>query len=698
MSDGEEEKSKDRARWRGELSELVNCFQGSADTRGKSFVRYPVEEKIEKAKVVEDKRTQPAIVVLVKGALKLDERLNFKRTDVENASEKLFDTNREKWPLKPEAKDKCTNDMDHRIRSIFFVVSKAMNNDKHPKWLKKVVGDSLDDGADDDHQSVSGASGTRSATSIQRAHGWHNELFRGMRHKASDASSMDPELAVPTSRPPGGADPTDDYEATWQDGTRHKISGITNQMVAERLDSRKSARSGAVVLWRGTHVERNHDLVLQQKIDRKLLLALLEQKKKQILQVAVDNVGPAPPLNSDGKPQAITGMNDPTLKKAIEFMAPFCEKHAKGSITPKELDAEKKSSSRRHPSPMHISDHSGSHLEAPTEKPFNDAGDAEQRRSVAATLPDPNAETAPATEEEGEVMLNLFKGKLESMIGAIEHSDSGRLARALGIEIGELNEKNLKDHEHAINTLSNTLGQQGDAAFRASTTVPRRGQQRLQMIDEALANGKVEPRSSLGNYFRAELNKNPQEAKKHAPLKQPEADEHRKEWAERETGKLLGKYSHTRTWARVDTTQGDYLNLGQLVIDQGGWDDPEAIVGVLKLVNQCVSMGDPRVATHPQTQRVVYLRLKFKCVETFTKAWTSFQEEVNPLAATSGEGAGKKAASGAAAAAGAPNKGNSDGKQEKQPDKGGSAGIATPMEKKRKGGKTSTKKLPKDPK
>ena len=67
------------------------------------------------------------------------------------------------------------------------------------------------------------------------------------------------------------------------------------------------------------------------------------------------------------------------------------------------------------------------------------------------------------------------------------------------------------------------------------------------------------------------------------------------------------------------------MNLGQLIIDQGGWDDPKAIEGSIELVASNTSMGKSWVGKDAQTKRTPYFRVEQFYQEEFEESWSDFQ-------------------------------------------------------------------------
>eukprot|EP00972_Heterocapsa_arctica_P047796 7049746-Heterocapsa_arctica.AAC.1 len=59
------------------------------------------------------------------------------------------------------------------------------------------------------------------------------------------------------------------------------------------------------------------------------------------------------------------------------------------------------------------------------------------------------------------------------------------------------------------------------------------------------------------------------------------------------------------------------MSSSQLVVDDGGFADPEAVKGATRLMKQNFEMGGAWVKTHPQTHRTLFLKLKFEYREEF---------------------------------------------------------------------------------
>jgi hypothetical protein len=152
---------------------------------------------------------------------------------------------------------------------------------------------------------------------------------------------------------------------------------------------------------------------------------------------------------------------------------------------------------------------------------------------------------------------------------------------------------------------------------------------KLAALDAAMSAKAVDPRSTMGVVFRAAMKANEGEAKQYAGMSRQDAADYRMEWLKKEYTKFQELKVHSKSWKRVDTTNGKYMSASQLVIDDGGWDDEFAVGGAQKLIEKAIAMGDPWVRMHPQTGRALFLKLNFEFEELFEESWSTFKKEIN---------------------------------------------------------------------
>jgi hypothetical protein len=95
----------------------------------------------------------------------------------------------------------------------------------------------------------------------------------------------------------------------------------------------------------------------------------------------------------------------------------------------------------------------------------------------------------------------------------------------------------------------------------------------------------------------------------------------RMDWAKKLESEIMEKKTQTKRWSRIDTTAWNYRPFGKLVVDFGGWEDPEAIRGAITGSLQCLTMGDPFVKIHPQTKMVLFAIAEIGWAEVFEQSW-----------------------------------------------------------------------------
>ena len=61
--------------------------------------------------------------------------------------------------------------------------------------------------------------------------------------------------------------------------------------------------------------------------------------------------------------------------------------------------------------------------------------------------------------------------------------------------------------------------------------------------------------------------------------KRNDIEDLRKDWIEKELEVMSKKYCTERSFRRIDTRRGKFKNASKVFIDQGGWDDVEAVKG-----------------------------------------------------------------------------------------------------------------------
>ena len=155
--------------------------------------------------------------------------------------------------------------------------------------------------------------------------GFDNQVKLGWRVKSDDPDGIK-EWSLPVTVPAGGA-PTDPITVTYPDGTEQTVHEFTLSQLAGLEVGRKAEPP----LWQGSHKTTHHKLVIDQRVDRLLLLSLYEQGK-QVLQVGVKKFGEVP----TGPPTRLAPTH-PAVTRALKFIIPIAESYMEGAIEPEDL-------------------------------------------------------------------------------------------------------------------------------------------------------------------------------------------------------------------------------------------------------------------------------------------------------------------------------------------------------------------------
>jgi hypothetical protein len=144
-------------------------------------------------------------------------------------------------------------------------------------------------------------------------------------------------------------------------------------------------------------------------------------------------------------------------------------------------------------------------------------------------------------------------------------------------------------------------------------------------LDEALKTGRIDSRSSLANYLRKKLTPGQKEDLKKMTSEAQKT--FRMEFARTQMGSFTSSKSHTKSWRRIDTQKGHYLNLDQLIRKEEAGDSEKGMAGVRLLIQQAVALGPPWIRVHPQTNRTLFLVLDFQFSEDFETSWAMLKCE-----------------------------------------------------------------------
>ena len=100
------------------------------------------------------------------------------------------------------------------------------------------------------------------------------------------------------------------------------------------------------------------------------------------------------------------------------------------------------------------------------------------------------------------------------------------------------------------------------------------------LLKKAVDHGALEPTSYLMQKFRDDLKSKDGEAQ-YRQMSRLDAAKFRLEWAENEQTALRKEVekTHIKKWQKVDITRGKYKLLGQIIMNDGGFNDKDAVEG-----------------------------------------------------------------------------------------------------------------------
>ena len=171
--------------------------------------------------------------------------------------------------------------------------------------------------------------------------------------------------------------------------------------------------------------------------------------------------------------------------------------------------------------------------------------------------------------------------------------------------------------------------QAAETALETSSVFDPKDAPMVQQLQSALADGKIEMRSSLGQQFGRFLKKT-DEGKGYAMCKTHEAKrKFRLDWAERKLDDLRVTRTHERAYRRVDETKGVYLSFGTLVESYGvHYDRAAAISAALRYAAKCVQMGGKWVGMDEMAEVQEFLKLSREHSVIMEESWRLCEEEL----------------------------------------------------------------------
>jgi hypothetical protein len=332
-----------------DVKALESVLAMECDKHGKSFTRY--SEATTLGNAVFDRKEIEKKQELLKTLRNLQSNMAFKKSSLRKAFTGVAQSMKRKktWKFSKEEQKDWVTTMADRTFNLVGHFARSLRSKRD--WALKLTGsaDNDDDAEEEeedadegnengeeeepDHdeevldaeeeQEVDGKA-AEAATGNYDAKGenaegiweykWSDELKLGNRIGHGKFKGKD-EVSLPIEIPEG-ADDADRVQAKWRDGATYTFDITIGEYKGQAIVSRRG--DGVSAYWTGEHVDTHNTLTLQQRTDRMQLLSLYDQGA-QILQVPLYKFGDLPLPQPGVVPDDLTA-----LKKAVDFMMPFC--------------------------------------------------------------------------------------------------------------------------------------------------------------------------------------------------------------------------------------------------------------------------------------------------------------------------------------------------------------------------------------
>lgn len=413
-----------RPRFSGGAEEIFEKLKPIVKERGKSWLRFDEGKKVADAKT--DTSMIAKAIPIVAALHSLSSGLSFKRASMSTCVRLIFLEFRVAWKLEPSHEKDYISTMTNRLMNLCHVVH--VGEYKQVKWASELLPWFAPAGGQPGEETAAATAATPAAAAApstpqgeepaaeaaaaapaaplqgQWTYGFNVELLMAWRCPRGGKDS-DVELAMPFVE----ADFEDKMDsdavvACFSEGEdTAQIPELTvgrlRLLMQQRLQHPRQSKAGP--LWESRTHDTHHRLTLQQRVDRVLLLSLIEQTR-QLLQIRVDLFGELP----DDPPQpARLPRHHDALTKAVEFLQPLAEAYSKGEVLQANLKEELKKkiadSDLKQKRPKHKTDKA----EAAQDQEAKDETEEEGSQPELKRKEDATPKAAPAKKQKGEATL-----------------------------------------------------------------------------------------------------------------------------------------------------------------------------------------------------------------------------------------------------------------------------------------------------
>ncbi len=139
--------------------------------------------------------------------------------------------------------------------------------------------------------------------------------------------------------------------------------------------------------------------------------------------------------------------------------------------------------------------------------------------------------------------------------------------------------------------------------------------------------GEFDVRSPIGQVFgRAHAKGTPGHKEYQLCVSREEKRKFRENWAKEKYKDHVVKKNKEESFDTVDTTKGEYLTFGAIVVALGGWGWQPAIDGAKKLCMKCCRLGGQWVDHDDFTEMPMFLKLSKQHTDIFRRKWSQYEE------------------------------------------------------------------------
>ena len=143
--------------------------------------------------------------------------------------------------------------------------------------------------------------------------------------------------------------------------------------------------------------------------------------------------------------------------------------------------------------------------------------------------------------------------------------------------IDKLDEKLMKIAEESTIKMKDAKMPDADVE---DVLIDKKQKKQWALLKKAVDRGALEPTSYLMQKFRDDL-KSKDGDTQYRQMGRLDAAKFRLDWAENEKAVMKKEVekTHMKSWQKVDTTRGKYKMLGQIIMNDGGFNDKDAVEG-----------------------------------------------------------------------------------------------------------------------